>query len=212
MPQDFSPVLAAYVTGNERDSNGIGWTEVAKPLGDRAERHGGTVIALPGDGWFLATFTNALEALKCAIDIQQRSLAGTAEDAPIRTPRCHLGLNHETTPVDNMSWPPGRDDSVDRLVALSEPGGICLSRTVYDEVRYRVDLPFDTERDPNHTAYQCQEIRRKLDTLNLLEAGSVRISASNLAAYFTGSGVGDNRMANRSGIFGMVRAFVGRRA
>jgi len=95
--------------------------------------------------------------------------------------RLHFGLNHEAPPNPGNVWPPEKDNTAVTLVALAEPGGICLSQTIYDDIRFKIDLPFDTTRDPKHTAFVCQEIRRKLSSLNLLKAGAVRIGAAGLA-------------------------------
>jgi hypothetical protein len=212
MVRDYSPVLALYVSKAERDEIGAEWEEIARPFEDCANQFDNTVSALPADGWFFAVFANALDALRCALVIQRRSVAGAVETAAHPSPLCHVGLNIEMIPMDAVRWPPDTDDSVCRLVALSEPGGICLSRTIFDEVRFQVDLPFDTERDPRHTAYQCQEIRRKLDTLNLLEAGSVRIGAADLAGYLSGTPNTDDATANAPRIFENIRGMLGRRS
>lgn len=206
MFQGHSAVLAAYVTDAERSRQGVAWEEVARPFEYCAAQFDDVMTALPADGWFLAEFANALDALKCALDIQRGSISNTAEVSAASTPLCHVGLNIETASADYSVWPPDRDDSVCRLVALAEPGGICLSRTVYDIVRFQVVLPFETERDPNHTAYQCGEIRNKLNTLNLLEAGSVRLSASGLAALAT-KHTGDSPHTDRNfGLLGKISA------
>jgi class 3 adenylate cyclase len=219
MSQNVSPVVAVYVSENESDRFGEGWTMIFGFAEDSAKKHGGIVVELPTEGWFLAIFKTALDAITCAVDIQRRSIVSRVVYTPmkrlnrtvetlIKWPRCLIGVNYEMTPVAGMAWPTGRDDGVDRLVSLSEPGGICLSRTIYDDVRYHVDLPFNTERDPNHTAYLCQEIRRKLGTFNLLEAGAVRVNAVNFTTYLTRTVRGSN---SKSSILGKVLAFVGGR-
>ncbi len=200
MSHNLAPLLAAYMVENSRNTTIGAWSVFIGSLADCVDRHQGCVVNIAGEGWFLAKFQDALAAVRCAVEIQQqlanRSVEGQATDSL----RLHIGLNHEVPPNDGEAWPPDEDGSVVRLVAIAEPGGICLSRTIYDDVRFQIDLPFDTTRDPKHTAYACQEIRQKFDDLNLLESSAVRLSsaalvgpatqaASNSATPDTGSGL-----------------------
>ena len=157
------------------------WIDCKKILVEIIGRHEGEVIDVDGEGWLVARFRDALTGTRCAVAIQRASKGQGKESPPLQLARLHIGLNHETPPNPGEIWPTEKDNTVDRLVALAEPGGICLSRTIYDEIRFHIELPFDTRRDPKHTAFLCQEIRRKFDSLNLLEAGAVRIGAAGLA-------------------------------
>ena len=185
MSHELGAVLAAYMPEDGRNITANAWSELIGSLTDSVGRHHGSVIHVAGEGWFLARFQDALAAVSCAVEVQ-RALADRDVDVPgADTRRLHIGLNHEVPPDDGEAWPPDRDDRVDRLVAIAESGGICLSRTIYDDVRFQVDLPFDTMRDPKHTAYACQEIRRKFDDLNLLESSAVRLSPAALVGPTT---------------------------
>lgn len=181
MPQDSVAVLAAYMAETNRKALPRSWADHACRLSEFVYDHDGHVINVVGEGWFVATFSDALKGTRCAVDMQ-RGMNEKAEEFTAGRARLHIGVNYEPSPSPGQVWPQTRDDSVDRLVALAEPGGICLSRTVYDEVRFQIDLRFDTTRDPKHTAYVCQEIRRKLGSLNLLESGAVRLGAAALAS------------------------------
>ncbi len=180
MSHNLAPLLAAYIVENSRNTTTEAWSAFIGSLADCVDRHQGCVVNIAGEGWFLARFQDALAAVRCAVEIQQE-LANRSVEVPATDPlRLHVGLNHEVLPNDGDAWPPNKDDSVARLVAIAEPGGICLSRTIYDDVRFQIDLPFDTTRDPKHTAYTCQEIRQKFDDLNLLESSAVRLSSAAL--------------------------------
>ena len=181
MPQESVAVLAAYMAEADRKAMNGSWADYECRLSELADNQDGHVINVAGDGWFVATFSDALKGTQCAVDIQRAMSEAGGE--PMATGRAwlHIGVNYEPSPSPGQVWPQTQDDSVDRLAALAEPGGVCLSRTVYDEIRFQIDLPFDTVRDPKHTAYVCQEIRRKFDSLNLLESGSVRLGAGALA-------------------------------
>ncbi len=184
MANNLVAVLAAYMPEFGRKSTPQAWVDYQEKLALDAGQHGGVVVDVAGDGWFVATFENALTAIRCATDIQRTPKGRGKDSAPTALARLHIGLNFEAPPTPGEIWPPGRDDTADRLVAMAEEGGLCLSRTLYDEVRSHIDLPFDTTRMPEHTAYLCEEIKHKYKSLNLLEAGAVRVPAAALQEPF----------------------------
>ncbi len=207
MSHKFTAVLAVYMVENSRNTTTDAWSDFVGSLADCVDRHLGCVVNIVGEGWFLAKFQNALAAIRCAVEIQRR-LAGRSVDVlATDPPLLHIGLNHEVPPNDGEAWPPDKDDTVERLVAFAEPGGICLSRTIYDEVRAQIDLPFDTTRDPKHTAFVCQEIRRKFDDLNLLESSAVKLSAAALVAPITRATSTGAASESGSGLIHRIKAY-----
>jgi TolB-like protein/Flp pilus assembly protein TadD len=101
--------------------------------------HAGREIKCTGDG-FLVEFSSALQAVRCAVEIQ-RGLHERNGAVPIEQAiRVRIGI-HLGDIVRR-----GNDifgDSVNiaaRIEPLAEPGGICLSRQVYDAVWNKVDL------------------------------------------------------------------------
>jgi adenylate cyclase len=100
--------------------------------------HHGREIKSIGDG-FLAEFESALQAVQCAIDIQQQLYARNsgAGTSPIQLRiGIHLG-DVESRGSDILG------DSVNvasRIQPLAEPGGVCISQQVYDQVRNKITL------------------------------------------------------------------------
>jgi class 3 adenylate cyclase len=99
-----------------------------------AERHEGRVVNAPGDS-VLAEFPSALEALRCAVEIQKGFAARNDELPEHRRMRFRLGINLGDVLVepDGTLYGDGVNIAA-RVEALAEGGGICLSGKVYDEV------------------------------------------------------------------------------
>ncbi len=106
------------------------------------ETHGGKVLHFAGDA-VLAEFANAVDALTCAVDIQ-RAFAVQNEVVPVdHKLRFRVGVNLGEVIVDRNEI---YGDSVNvavRLEGLAEPGGICISRPVYDQVRAKLKLGYE---------------------------------------------------------------------
>jgi adenylate cyclase len=103
--------------------------------------HQGREIKSTGDG-FLVEFDSALKAVQCAIGIQRRLFERNAEAnfAPIRI---RIGV-HLGDVIQNGSDILG--DAVNlaaRIEPFAEPGGICVSGAVYDQVRSKVPDKFE---------------------------------------------------------------------
>lgn len=104
-------------------------------------KHNGRVVKRTGDG-FLAEFSSAVEAVRAAVHFQGKvseAAAGHAE--PLRL-LFRVGIN-----IDDVIAEPNDifGDGVNiaaRLESICKPGGICVSASVHDQVRGRVDIEF----------------------------------------------------------------------
>jgi TolB-like protein len=108
---------------------------------------GGRVIDTMGDG-FLVEFPSALAAVRCAIEAQRALDARNRAGPPERAIRIRIGihLGDVVFSEDNVYG-----DGVNiaaRLEPLAEPGGICLSQQVYDQVHTKVDVPMTSMGRP----------------------------------------------------------------
>jgi TolB-like protein/class 3 adenylate cyclase/Tfp pilus assembly protein PilF len=104
-------------------------------------QHQGREIKSTGDG-FLVEFDSALKAVQCAVNIQRRIYERNSEggQAPIRI---RIGV-HLGDVVQNGTDILG--DAVNiaaRIEPLAEPGGVCISSAVYDQVRTKVADKFE---------------------------------------------------------------------
>jgi len=111
--------------------------EIVRPI---VALHQGREIKSTGDG-FLVEFDSALKAVQCAVGIQRRLFERNSEGglAPIRI---RIGV-HLGDVVQNGTDILG--DAVNiaaRIEPLAEPGGVCVSGAVYDQVRTKVPDKF----------------------------------------------------------------------
>jgi len=102
----------------------------------------GRIFKTTGDG-LLVEFPSAVDAVACAITVQQgmtRRNADTAEDKRLVF---RVGINIGDVILDKDDVFGDGVNVAARLESLCEPGGICLSRSVRDQVRDKLPLAFD---------------------------------------------------------------------
>jgi adenylate cyclase len=108
--------------------------------------HHGRIVKNTGDG-FLAEFASVVDAVRFAAEVQRTMAdrnAGTPEDKRI-TFRMGVNLGDVIAEKDDIYG-----DGVNvaaRLEALAEPGGICISRVVRDQIRDKLPYPFEDRGD-----------------------------------------------------------------
>jgi adenylate cyclase len=106
-----------------------------------AER-GGRIVKLMGDG-LLAEFPSVVEAVRCAIDIQQGVTEREPDTSDDRRIRLRIGINLGDIILEGSDIYGDGVNVAARLEALSDPGGICISGTVFDHVKSKVGLDFE---------------------------------------------------------------------
>jgi len=102
----------------------------------------GRIVKNTGDG-LLAEFSSVVDAVRCAVELQRAMRdrnSGTAEDERIAF---RVGVNlGDVIAEDDDIYGEGVNIAA-RLEALAEPGGVCISRTVRDQVRDKLPYPFE---------------------------------------------------------------------
>jgi TolB-like protein len=96
----------------------------------------------PGDG-FLAEFASVVDAVRCAVQIQRGMAEREPEVSEERQIRFRIGINLGDVIVEAHDIFGDGVNVAARLEALAEPGGICVSRVVRDQVRDRLELAFE---------------------------------------------------------------------
>jgi TolB-like protein len=105
----------------------------------RILQYGGRVVDTPGDN-LLAEFASVVDAVQCAIDIQQELTVRNAEFPPPRRMEFRIGINLGDVIVEGERL---YGDSVNisaRVEELAEAGGIYLSGMAYDQVDTKLAL------------------------------------------------------------------------
>jgi len=103
--------------------------------------HGGRVVKTAGDGMLLE-FGSADPALRCAIDVQRAMHADNQSKRPEERIEFRIGINLGDIIVDGTDIAGDGVNVASRLEALAEPGGICVSAAVREQVRWRSAMPF----------------------------------------------------------------------
>jgi class 3 adenylate cyclase len=102
--------------------------------------HSGRVVKNTGDG-MLAEFPSVVDAVRCAVELQRAMIdreAGMPEDRRIRF---RIGINLGDVIVEDDDIFGDGVNVAARLEALAEPGGICISRMVRDQIRDKLPMP-----------------------------------------------------------------------
>jgi class 3 adenylate cyclase len=102
---------------------------------------GGRVIDTAGDG-ILAEFASVLNAVKCAIAVQETMLERNASVAPDRRMQFRIGINQGDVLFDDERIFGDGINVAARLEGLCDPGGICISGKVYEEIKNRFQIRY----------------------------------------------------------------------
>jgi adenylate cyclase len=111
-------------------------------MGGLIERHRGRLVSTSGDS-LLADFASVVEAVQCAVEIQRELANRNRSVADARRMQFRIGINLGDVMVEAGDLYGEGVNVAARLEALAEPGGICISRSVYDQVRNRLTLGYD---------------------------------------------------------------------
>src|ERR1700719_723189 len=104
--------------------------------------HRGRIVKNTGDG-FLAEFQSVVDAVRCAVEIQRRMIEREPEVPEERRIRLRVGINLGDVIAEEHDIFGDGVNVAARLEALAEPGGICVSRVVRDQVRDKLDYIFE---------------------------------------------------------------------
>jgi|RhiMetdeSRZDD1v2_1073273.scaffolds.fasta_scaffold38644_6 class 3 adenylate cyclase/CheY-like chemotaxis protein len=104
-------------------------------------QHGGRVVDAVGDN-LLADFPSALEAVRCAVAVQQVFAGGNTPSPPDQRMLWRIGVNVGDVLIRGQEIAGDGVNIAARLEGLAPPGGICISGTVYDQVAGKLALGY----------------------------------------------------------------------
>jgi adenylate cyclase len=110
-------------------------------------RHGGRLFKTMGDGFFL-DFPSPVKAVEFAIDLHKAMDAANAALEPMRWLVLRIGINLGDVIVEGADLYGDGVNLAARLQTLAQPGGICVSAVVHDQVATKVALPFEDIGEP----------------------------------------------------------------
>ena len=144
----LTTVLCADVYGYSRlmEADETGTLETLRryrtAIARLVERHDGRIVNTWGDA-VIAEFASVVEAVQCAVEIQQE-IASQASNAPQASPmQFRIGINLGDVMVDGSDIYGDGVNIASRLQELAEPGGVVISSSVYDQVHNKLSVGFD---------------------------------------------------------------------
>ena len=141
------------------------------------KEHGGRIFNTAGDS-VLAEFQSAVSAVICAKEFQKlvrERNANVSEDAAMEF---RIGLNMGDVIVEGENLYGEGVNVAARLEALSQPGGVCLSKSILDFVNKKTELVFNNlgeQKVKNTTVHAYDLADPELEKRSLESAGTEKI-------------------------------------
>jgi len=147
MNRRLAAILAADIAGYSRLMGEDEAATVRDLKGHQAavlplvNRYGGRIIDTAGDG-ILAEFPSVINATECAVEIQTVMATRNEEVSESRRMRFRIGINLGDVIHDEARIYGDGINVAARLEGIAEPGGICISRQVFDQVNRALKADF----------------------------------------------------------------------
>jgi adenylate cyclase len=104
------------------------------------KRHRGREIKTIDDA-FLVEIASALEAVRCAFEVQQSMHESNATRSPKSRTLLRIGIHLGDVVLSAGDIYGDAVNVASRIETIAEPGGICISGQVYDQVRNKFEFP-----------------------------------------------------------------------
>jgi len=104
--------------------------------------HDGRIVKTTGDG-LLLEFSSVVDAVRCAVDVQRGMAVRNEGVSPDKRLDFRIGINVGDIIIDGDDLFGDGVNVASRLEALADPGGICVSRVVRDQVLDKLSVAFE---------------------------------------------------------------------
>ncbi len=140
----FSTDVAGYsrLMGDDEEATIRTLTAYREVISFLIQHYRGRVVDAPGDN-LLAEFASIVDAVRCAVEIQQELKTKNTELPAHRQMHFRIGINLGDVIVEGERLYGDGVNIAARLESLATPGGICISGTVYDHVENKLPFTYD---------------------------------------------------------------------
>jgi hypothetical protein len=168
------------------------------------DRHHGTRLALVMEATHMARFSSALDAVGCAVELQ-RDLSGRSKSDPAwHQARVRIDVHDDSQPSSAADYYNARQTTP------GEPGGICVSHSVYDTVREQFDQHDGTKNYAKQTALLCQDIRQIWDETTPSGSLVIQVSIATLLGKADRVAIARDPVEGANDVVQKVLRFLGR--
>jgi len=149
LERKLTAILSADVAGYSRlmgeddDATVRTLTAYREMMSSLIKEHRGRVVDSPGDN-LLAEFSSVLNAAECAVEMQRELRQRNAELPEDRRLEYRIGVNLGDVIIEGERIYGDGVNIAARLESLADPGGICISGSVYNQVRKRLKLEYES--------------------------------------------------------------------
>src|SRR5215469_11994437 len=145
----------------------------------KVAKHRGRIVKNTGDG-FLAEFASVVDAVRYAADMQRGMAERDPEVPEEQRIRFRIGVNLGDVIAEADDIFGDGVNVAARLEALAEPGGICVSRVVRDQIRDKLPYVFEDmgEQTVKNIARPVRAFALRPETIAELPIAEPPIAAS----------------------------------
>jgi adenylate cyclase len=111
-------------------------------INPKVEQYRGRIVKTTGDGW-LAEFASVTDAVRCTVDVQESMAQRNASVPDTERVLLRAGINLGEIIIEGDDIYGTGVNVAARLESLAEPGGICLSNSVYDQIQSILRLGYE---------------------------------------------------------------------
>src|SRR5215831_9151836 len=169
----LAAILAADVAGYSRlmGADEEGTLERLKAhrrelIDPKIAEHHGRIVKTTGDG-MLVEFASVVDAIRCAVEVQDRMVERNADVASDQRITFRVGVNLGDIIIDGDDIYGDGVNIAARLEAIAEPGTVCVSASAWEQVRGKV--PFGADDLGEH---QLKNIERPVRVFRIASGAS----------------------------------------